>query len=611
MKYIILIFFFNIYLFASSFSVTSPLYLKETNINLTLNDIKTKTFENSKTDNFGFGQFSIWKKFKVKNETNKNQIFYAINYRTILDFVDIYVIHEDKSIDKFLIGDRRAQNNEFFESRFLLFPIDLKSQEEVEIYISHHNIRGIVETRWEIHNQKDISSIIYYDSLYFGILFGIMFLLVIQSFIFYFTLKEKFILYYGLIAVSLIISQLLFNGLIYSFNIGIPLEWIGKPEIPFYFVMFFIILFHYDYFEIKFENKYTRGFIKFLLLLPIFFILIDIFISDENAFKLIILSIIIHWLITIYLIAIGIKMSIKGIQGGWFYVSGQTISFLTSFLVFSYLIMTSNAAPPWIFYITLMGGFINLIFLSLALFIRIKKRQEESKKKSEVLFELSKFHNSEMAMNNIIHQWKIPLTRIIAILTDIQAQVYLKKPIENVIEEELPEINKNATLLVNIVQEFYRFNQKNEKIIFSFEDELTDVLKMFAKKIEECNALINFNSQDKDEILNTNRFAISNITTIIVNNFLDAAIKRKIKHPILNISIKKKYPNQNIKFEDNCGGVDYLVFDKVFEPFKSLSNNEARGLGLYIAKTLVEEKLEGNVKGYNTKHGATFEINYK
>lgn len=610
MKNIILILFFNIYLLASSFSISEPLYLKDMDANLILKDIENKNFEKSKTDNFGFGQFSVWKKFKIKNETNKNQIFYAINYRTVLDFVDIYIIHSDKTIDKILIGDRRAQSNEFLKSRFLLFPIDLESKEEVEIYINHRNIKGIIETRWEIHNQNDLSTIIYYDSLYFGIFFGILILLIIQSFILYISLKEKFILYYGGMAISLMISQLAFNGILYSFNTGLPLELISKPEIPFYFIMFFIILFHYDYFEIKFESKFTRGFIKVLLLFPISFIVLDIFIPEEKVSMLILLSIFIHWLITIYLIAIGIKMSLKGVQGGWFYVLGQTSSFLSTFLVFGYAIITTNAASPWTFYITLIGSFINLVCLLLALFIRIKKRQEEFYKKSEVLFELSKFHNSEMVMNNIIHQWKIPLTRIIAILTDIQAQVYLKKPIENVIEEELPEINKNATLLVNIVQEFYRFNQKNEKTSFSLKEEINDIQKMLSKKIEKCDALINFNSPEKTEILNTNKFALTNITTIIINNFLDAAIKRKIKQPNLNISLIKDFSNCTIKFEDNCGGVDYLVFDKVFEPFKSLSNNEARGLGLYIAKTLVEEKLEGNIKGYNTKYGATFEINY-
>lgn len=610
MKNIILLIIFNVYLFASSFSISEPLYLKEIDVNSTLNEIKNQNFEKSKTDNFGFGQFSVWKKFKVKNEIDKNKLLYAINYRTVLDFVDIYIIHSDKTVDKFLIGDRRIQNDEFIKSRFLLFPIDLKPKEEVEIYINHQNIKGIIETRWEIKDQKNLSEMIYYDSLYFGIFFGVSILLIIQSLILYLALKEKFILYYGLMAISIMIGQLVFNGFLYSFNTGLPLEWLNKPEIPFYFIILFIILFHYDFFKIESQSNYTRWFIKSLLLFPISFIIIDISIPEEEAFKLILSSIFIHWLISIYLITIGIKMSLKGVAGGWFYVLGQTLSFLTSFVVFSYLVITKDAAPPWIFYLTLIGSFINVTCLSLAFFIRIKKQQEEIKRKSEVLFELSKFHNAQMAVNNIIHQWKVPLSRIVAILTDIQAQVYFEKPIEKVIEKELPEINKNAILLVEIVQEFYRFNQKNEKSSFLFKEEIDEILKMLDKKIQESNAKIIFDCDNKNELLNTNRFAISNITTIIINNFLDIAIKRRIEHPKLIITLSKKLSKHTIKFEDNCGGVNYLVFDKVFEPFKSLSNSKSKGLGLYIAKTLVEEKLDGNIKGYNLKQGATFEINF-
>ena len=61
---------------------------------------------------------------------------------------------------------------------------------------------------------------------------------------------------------------------------------------------------------------------------------------------------------------------------------------------------------------------------------------KDSLKKSEILMELSKFHNSEMIINNIIHQWKLPLSRIISILTNLQAQIYFGKSIEKSVLEE-------------------------------------------------------------------------------------------------------------------------------------------------------------------------------
>ena len=51
-----------------------------------------------------------------------------------------------------------------------------------------------------------------------------------------------------------------------------------------------------------------------------------------------------------------------------------------------------------------------------------------------------------------------------------------------------------------------------------------------------------------------------------------------------------------------------MPFEKIFEPFSSVSNDKSKGLGLYIAKTLVEEKLQGKIKGFNNIKGIVFEI---
>ena len=93
-----------------------------------------------------------------------------------------------------------------------------------------------------------------------------------------------------------------------------------------------------------------------------------------------------------------------------------------------------------------------------------------------------------------------------------------------------------------------------------------------------------------------------------MNNFLDIAKIRNIKNPKLIISISKENNLNKILFEDNCGGNDLMPFEKIFEPFSSVSNDKSKGLGLYIAKTLVEEKLQGKIKGFNNIKGIVFEI---
>lgn len=608
MTKLLLFIFLTVYSFASSdFDISKIEYFKDETKKVSFEEINSKNFIQENRQNFGLGNFAIWSKFAIQNNLNNEETFYAINYRTTLDYVDAYIIHADGKVEKYLIGDMRELENRPNSSRLLLFPINLKAQEKVELFIRHESARGVIETNWEIKDSENTNRFIYLDSLFFGIYIGIFLLLIILSLILYFAIKKRFLLYYSFVCIFILLGQLIFTGVLYSLNIGISLYIINHPEIPYYLTSLFLILFHYDFFEIEYQNKLLNKFIKFLLFIPISFVLINLILPSLLSEKIIPLSVFCHWFVSLSLIFIGIKMSIKGIKGGWFYVLGQSLSFLSMVIITFYTISYNNAAPTWTYYSIVIGSFLNLICLALALYVRLKQQQKTSLRKSEILMELSKFHNSEMIINNIIHQWKLPLSRIIAILTDLQAQIYFGKPIEKSVIEQLPEINKNAMLLAQIVQEFYKFNQSSEKTIFLYNEIYNEIIKMLSLKIEETNAFIDLKLVDNN-FINADKFAISNISSIITNNFLDIAKIRKIKKPILSISIITEKSLTKILFEDNCGGIDIIPFEKVFEPFRSISEDKSKGLGLFIAKTLVEEKLQGKLKGNNTQQGAVFEI---
>ena len=64
----------------------------------------------------------------------------------------------------------------------------------------------------------------------------------------------------------------------------------------------------------------------------------------------------------------------------------------------------------------------------------------------------------------------------------------------------------------------------------------------------------------------------------------------------------------HISVEDNGGGIEEKLMDKVFEPYFSTKSLNGTGLGLHIVKTIVEKQLEGSVKLVNVKGGARFTI---
>jgi signal transduction histidine kinase len=64
-----------------------------------------------------------------------------------------------------------------------------------------------------------------------------------------------------------------------------------------------------------------------------------------------------------------------------------------------------------------------------------------------------------------------------------------------------------------------------------------------------------------------------------------------------------------ISIEDNGGGIDQAVMDKIFDPyFTTKFKSKGKGMSLYLLKTMIERKMEGSMRMRNTPEGVEFII---
>ena len=92
-------------------------------------------------------------------------------------------------------------------------------------------------------------------------------------------------------------------------------------------------------------------------------------------------------------------------------------------------------------------------------------------------------------------------------------------------------------------------------------------------------------------------------------NSCDAMIERNIENRVINIYTYEKNEKLFIEFEDNAGGIDPKVINKIFDPYFSTKNNKnGTGLGLYMSKTIIEQHSLGKVDVINTNFGTKFVI---
>ena len=87
-------------------------------------------------------------------------------------------------------------------------------------------------------------------------------------------------------------------------------------------------------------------------------------------------------------------------------------------------------------------------------------------------------------------------------------------------------------------------------------------------------------------------------------------LERKVEEPKITISIVSL---DNGKFElaiqDNGGGVPEDIMDRIFEPyFTTKETGTGTGIGLYMAKEIIERQMHGKIYAENTPVGAKFII---
>ncbi len=102
---------------------------------------------------------------------------------------------------------------------------------------------------------------------------------------------------------------------------------------------------------------------------------------------------------------------------------------------------------------------------------------------------------------------------------------------------------------------------------------------------------------------------LEQIWIIILNNALDEFVNSELpfEKRFIDVRILENLGTISIEIRDNAGGIKESLLSQIFEMFKSSKPQSGMGVGLTIAKAIVEDH-NGIIKAYNEGGGAVFEI---
>ena len=188
------------------------------------------------------------------------------------------------------------------------------------------------------------------------------------------------------------------------------------------------------------------------------------------------------------------------------------------------------------------------------------------------------------------HELGTPLNTIFLIINDLLKEKIL---IDNKnIAKDIVLLKSQAERCKEILQSFSK-NPLNLKDKFLEKVKISDLIK------------INFEKFNKNKKLIIKKNQIDNEPEIIFKDEIMYALGNIIQNAILyskmNITAELNYNNINVKIiiMDDGEGFSKDIIDKLGEPYIS-KNNEGMGLGIFIAKNLIEN-MGGNINFYNSK----------
>ncbi len=247
---------------------------------------------------------------------------------------------------------------------------------------------------------------------------------------------------------------------------------------------------------------------------------------------------------------------------------------------------------------------------------KVKKQIDTIREQEQTLIQQSKMAEMGEMLSDISHQWKQPLTILSLQLDTIQTDVSEDRISKEQITDDLSECFKLIKHMHQTIEDFKNFYKLDtDKKIFDVTQAIQEVIKIEKTSLyrhtinirfdnqKEKITLLGFEGQFKQVILTLVNNAIEQIANNIQNK------KQEKNSGQIIIELLQQKNNIVVKVLDNAGGIDPKIINKIFNPYFSTKHDTGgSGIGLYMAKTILEKNFSAQLNAKNISNGASFEI---
>jgi C4-dicarboxylate-specific signal transduction histidine kinase len=234
---------------------------------------------------------------------------------------------------------------------------------------------------------------------------------------------------------------------------------------------------------------------------------------------------------------------------------------------------------------------------------------EDLRKKDEVLMQQSRQAAMGEMIGNIAHQWRQPLNVVGLLAQDLCHSYQHGEFSEQYLTTATEKIMRQVKHMSQTIDDFrYFFTPCKEKSEFNVGEVVKRTLALVEATLTSRGIALEVSAADAPVVTgHSNEF--SQVMLNLINNAIDAFSEKRCADPTVTVRVTADSGRAVVTIADNAGGIPEEIVGRIFEPyFTTKKHGKGTGIGLYMAKNIVEKSMNGSLSARNCGAGAQFII---
>jgi PAS domain S-box-containing protein len=210
----------------------------------------------------------------------------------------------------------------------------------------------------------------------------------------------------------------------------------------------------------------------------------------------------------------------------------------------------------------------------------------------------------------VAHQWNEPLVDLSAEVQDIELSYMLGELKDAQVKEFVHDSMVKIQYMSQTLSDFRNFlKPSTKKVLFGIRKSLEEIFDIISKQFFYSNIKLTvaYASAESNLLIYGYQNEFKQVLLNILNN-AKSKILQSAKDPAsIHIHIYSDKYHHTIEISDDAGAIPEEIISSIFDPYFT-TKADGTGIGLYMAKVIIEDKMTGEITVQNSKDRVVFTI---